>query len=218
MRKVYLFLILALAFPSLALADSKVVGHMEPLPHELLAQPIKLTNYCKGVTIVEWRPTKDSVSITSPSKEAQKVIEKACNKALSNLQKFANKHNLKIDKNKKFKAKIALMPADIYNDGRLYRNLNDNRYRFKNRTRKDIQYIWGWGSENGYLYVRNDVLKYGKQPNPAFELVFVHELWHVISFQYDIFDNLSNDEDEKYRKDEELAQDFSEFNGYGRRY
>lgn len=212
MRKASLLVILALTFPALAQADSKVVGHMRPLPSELLAEPIKLTNHCKYAEIVEWRATNGRTDTTAKSKKAISIIDVACNKAISQIRIFAKSQGLTIN-DEPFRVKISLMPADIHVQGRNYRNLNDNRYRFKSRNTPG-QAFWGWADEKGDLYIRNDVFKYTSEQNRNFEIVFVHELWHIASFQYGIYDTLSDNEIEKNKQDEILAIRFTTFLGY----
>jgi len=210
MRKLMIPIILLCAAPAVLHADIKVKGHIKPLPSELLAPQVKLNNHCDKVTIVEWRGTSNTLPLTTPSKKAIKVIDDICNLALSKFPEFARKKNLKPDMSVTFKAKVALMPASIYNEGLNYRNLNDIKYRFANRDRQEVKYIWGLGAESGYLYVRNDVLSNKNTANRRFEIIFAHELFHMISFQYNIFDKHSDIEEEKYKINEKLALEFTE--------
>ena len=208
-------LLVALGFAATsasASGDERIVGHIEPLPHELLPEPIQLEHLCGGVSIVEWRPTRDIVS-TSPSKEGVAHIRHVCVLALSNVQRFARTRGLKFRMPKQVEVKLSLMPADINFDGTSYRNLNDRDYRFKFRTAQNVRYIWGFATDVGRIYMRNDPVYANRERNPYFATVLAHELWHAVSFQAGLYETLAETEPEREQLDEELAVAFTRFLG-----
>lgn len=206
--------IAVLVCSSVAQADVRIRGQMRPLPHELLEQPINLNKHCVNVQVVEWRGTSGRRKTTAPSQAAKKVINSSCNLALSKMSSFIRMKGLVATK--PVKIKLALMPASVRFEGTSYRNLNDLNYRFYYRARQDVRYVWGYTHENGYIFLRNDVLQPNKTANPQFVFTLIHEMWHAFSLQAGIFNQLADNENDRYEADERMAEDFTEYLGLGR--
>ena len=175
-------------------------GEMRPLPQELLDKPIKLTDACSGVKIIEWRGTK-------VSKKSAKIINKTCNMAVKGFKHFMSRqpgYYISGDISK-FDTKLCLMSM-----GSSPRNLNDVDYRFKYRSIKVT--LWGYfqrAADN--IYIRNDVLTEGHN-NDEFVMTLAHELFHAMSYQYKIFHQHKGDKDQV---EEAMADEFTEYLGLG---
>lgn len=186
-------IILSFVAPNFAIADSKVVGHMEPLPHELLANPIKLQ--C-GLVIREWRGTMPSLT------EIQK-LNTLCDLAKEAFIPFLAQHGLTPKHNKPFSWNIAIIP-----DGTCYRCMHDLDYRFKHRTLRSE--LWGYTSlyEKYIFTISSTSMKFYNE-------VFTHELFHAFSMYYGLYIN-HHPFDNRIRssKDERLAVSFTKYLGY----
>jgi len=184
----YILILLAILIASTASADELIVGHMKPLPNELLNNPIHLD--C-GLSIREARG--------GPPPE----LETQCLHAKKNFFRFINFKGIK-PREANFAWSMSFLP-----EGKCYRCLNDTSYRFKYRfipgnvigyTGKDEQYSW----------VISDY------KDPQFNVTFVHELFHALSMHYGVYDSHPGSLKDKTNRDEILAQEFTEGLGYGR--
>jgi len=187
-RFIILFAILLVA--STAFGDQYIVGHMPPLPNEFLSNPVTLD--C-GVTIQEVR----GVSLDYAH------LNSLCIHAYSNFFKFVEAKGLKTSHRKSLRWNASFLP-----ERPCYRCLNDETYRFRYRhvhgnligyTDKDIEYAF-------MSSVRDH----------QFSTTFVHELFHSMSMYYGVYNNHPGNWTAKTAADEVLAQDFTEWLGYGR--
>lgn len=192
--KLFLLFIIIISFiaPNLAIADSKVVGHMEPLPHELLVNPIKLQ--C-GLVIREWRGT-------IPSLTEIKKLNLLCDVAKKAFVPFLAQHDIKPQHNKPFVWNLSIIP-----DGRCYRCMHDLHYRFKQRSIRSE--LWGYtGLFEEYIFtVSNTSMRY-------YNVIFTHELFHAFSMYYGVYTS-HHPFDNRIRsaKDEKLAVGFTQYLG-----
>lgn len=207
-------------FSNIASGDEHVVGHILPLPSELLAKPVKL-KACPGFAIVEWKSSKDKHN-TEQNEKTKKVIEDTCSISVKLFDEFIAKENLVKKNNNKLKITVSLLPWDVLGngtswgdgDGDDYRNLNDVDYRFRDSIKVTgpnggILDIWGLTERKlDHLFIRNDPLNSNNEPNKIFIKVLSHEIFHTLSSHYGIFDSLGSN---KQHKDEQLALKFDAF-------
>ena len=72
--------------------------------------------------------------------------------------------------------------------------------------------IWGYHQRKiASIFMRNDVLD-GGAPNQMFKMVFAHELFHAMSYQYGVLDQYDGD---KTAADEKMARKFTISLGLG---
>ncbi len=169
-------------FPGVAVA-SPPRDRMEPLPSELLAEPIEI-EACPGLTVIEWRPTRGERDTTSPSDEGVELMNRLCRLAIDRFPRFVKaRHRPALDVGGAFEGlRLCLMPADVDNQGLERRNLNDNDGRFVGRIVQGTTYFWGYlDVHHQTIFMRNDALDPSRAPNPGFERTFVHELYHAMS-------------------------------------
>jgi hypothetical protein len=175
-------------------------GEMKPLPQELLKKPIRLSGVCSKVQIIEWRGSKIS-------KESTKSIDKTCNIAVKGFKPFIKEQRgYQIHGEvSKFDTNLCLLPLN--SDPR---NMNDIDYRFYYRSLKID--LWGYfqrAADN--IYIRSDILTEG-QDNGNFDMTLAHELFHAMSYQYNIFHQHDGDKD---AIEEDMADQFTEYLGLG---
>lgn len=184
------------------------VNPMLPTKDEQLESPINIED-CP-IVITEWR---SSDALTGKSKEGLDVLSSLCKSAMKLYPLFIKeeKPNLvnKINK-KSFKTNLSLIPWDYYGsaEGKEPRNLNDTTERFKHRTRLYLDcketYIYGYYARNSnYVFMRNDIAH-----SMAAQRTFVHELFHVINYNYGVYDKLSDSQNERLEMEEVLADKF----------
>lgn len=189
----YFILLFTLLISTTSLADTKVVGHMEPLPSEALDQPITLQD-CSGLTIEEWRG-----SVTDD--KALKKLNAICKRAIAEFESFIKSKGLKKRNNSNFKYHVALLP-----DTKNYRGMNDMKFRFADRFVK--KELWAYTSrDNRYIFMVSSV------DIPEMPSIFSHELFHALSMHYGIFDAHANTDSERVAKDEKLALEFEKYLG-----
>lgn len=226
------FIIFFIIYKAGAKEQEYIVGHPEPLPNELLSEPIVFKN-CHGLKIIEWRGSKNKPE-TSPNKKSIEIINKLCKISLDIFISFLKSKNLSISGDFKYldNYTISLIPWDAFDsgswdgvpgngpgDGDDYRNLQDSKYRFKDRMKfydnqGNIMELLGFTDRNiKSIYIRNDVLSNNNEINLKFAEVFCHELFHAMSNSFGIYDNLGKNASERQGKDEILAKEFTKFLG-----
>lgn len=184
-----------------------------PSRAEQLAQPLGLP-HCNGMKIVEWRSTSAFADETSPSPEALKVIDGACQQALARYPEFLREKGLGPSKRTAGTfPSMSLLPGNVLLDGKDPRSLNDLPGRFGAVTKRCC--YWGLYVDGlDHLFVRNDPLTRDKEgklvPNPRFLRTFQHELAHVLNARLGVLDLIGN----QRSKDEELAEDYVTFLGF----
>lgn len=189
----YILILLAIFIASTASADELIVGHMKPLPEELLDKPVRIC----GVSIREVRGA-------TFSSEKVDELKARCAHAEQNFFRFAEYKGLELKHKQPFEWSFSFLP-----EASCYRCLNDTSHRFKERfvsgnvigyTDKDRKYSWmlsaHWDRE--------------------FNTTFVHELFHALSMHYGVYDSHPGTLEQKTEVDEALAQEFTEGLGYGR--
>ena len=175
---------------------------MTPTTSEKLANPIALVDVCSDVNIVEWRGSSN----LGPTKGNIKALKRHCKNAMMAFPKFIKSKGYKLNKSGKLKTSICLIPM---NDSP--RNLNDVKHRFSSRTKTykngEVERIWGYFQRHtNHVYLRNSAAG-------SHRVVFVHELFHAASYYYGIYGQHSGNKD---LKEEQMAQDFTAYLGYGR--
>lgn len=187
----YVITILAILFLShTAIADTKIVGHMTPFPEEKLENPVTLD--C-GATIQEVRGLNADYA----------RLNSMCTHAYSNFFKFIKAKGLKVNHTNAFRWNLSFLP-----EARCYRCLNDESHRFRHRHVHG--YLIGYtDKDTEYAFMSSTVDK-------EFNTTFVHELFHSMSMYYGVYDNHPGNWGEKTAADEKLAENFTEWLGYGR--
>ncbi len=156
-----MFLAAILLFSSTANADSKIWGHTDPLPEEMLANPIHLE--C-GAEIKEWRGSPvDSQTVNS-----------LCTFTKNRFYSFYEAKGISIKNPAPFRYSLSFIPVTSR-----YRDLNDSQYRFAGRTTSFK--ISGY-TLNDVRYVFNISNTY----DPQFNVSLVHELFHALSFHHGV--------------------------------
>jgi len=172
---------------------SSVVGHMAPLPEELLKEPIALD--C-GAVIREIRGG-NTINLD--------VLNRLCSEVTSSFEPFLRAQGVQVRLEGPFVWDLSFLPS-----GDCYRCLNDVRFRFRHRVVLDRDLI-------GYTDVAEKTIFLTSNAwNAAFRLVFVHELFHALSIHYRVLADRPGTWQERYVAEEELAGDFTEWLGYGR--
>jgi len=186
-----LIILLAITFSSIALADSKVLGHLAPLPHEVMGSPVRLD--C-GATITEMRGGNPDV----------RKLNALCNQAAQGFKAFVEHRGYKLAHNMEFEWSISFIPY-----GKCYRCLNDTEHRFYTRTVDSP--VWGITDQtHRYMFVLSD------KRSREFTVTFVHELFHSMSMHYGVYNSHPGGYGEKSQADEVLAEDFTDWLGHGR--
>lgn len=207
----YLIVLFIILFSSSVFAKDYARGIMTPLASERLSQIIYLKDRCKKVRIVEWRQTPGNIG-TAPSQKSIKILNNACNFAVSNFGEFIYKRhsNYSIASRPGFDVSVSLIPfRGKY--GRAPRNLNDVRFRFAYRpisyTNGRVDPIWGFFQRSqDWIYVRNDVLRSDLTKNAITEKVFIHEIFHALSYHYGIYHQHYGNKD---AIEEQMAREFT---------
>lgn len=197
---------------SSAAADEKVRGHMLPFPSEELSNPIKFTDNCASVSIVEWKPTTKLPNGSYPSTESSEIMNKICNLAHKKFVSFVRARGYNTNNIPQLHAEISLLPGHLNLGGTDYRNLNDIDYRFFQRSKSfDMNGyaipIWGYYQRAAHhIYIRNDVLTEKKQKNNEFAFHYAHELFHALSYENGVYSQHTGDPD---AREELLANIFA---------
>lgn len=210
---IIILLIITLFSKSSISSDYSDIEDMKPLKNELLEQPIVLKD-CHGLIIIEWRSTPDKKLLTSPNSKSIKIINDICKLVFEKYPSFIKKEGYSFSKNHLEAAagkSACLMPADIYDHGKDFRNLNDLNYRFKNRSTKYSKYVWGFYSiKLKTMFMENDPIDEFDKPDLYFQTTFAHELYHIISSYTGIYYKVGVSEEE------EMAERFTQFIGYNK--
>ena len=195
-------LLSALFVPTIALVThSGTAGNMppfafrmEPLIDERLAQPLEVDG-CP-MSIVEWKPTPGQAITTSASPQALDYIGRLCRLAIERYPVFAARvyeYNVPPEALGTIHVTASFLPANIFLDGKGYRNLNDFAFRFA--SVKDNGFIWGYYHfQPRHVFLRNDVLArttIGTDvacPHELFKRTFLHEMGHVLNHQWGLLD------------------------------
>lgn|SRR5574343_490277 len=197
------------------LFSPKIVGHMDPLPEEMLPNPIIMAT-CP-LTISEWRADFGRDSATGFTANNLKIFEETCHQAVEAFPKFIKRENIKIDLSGTVYFSVSLMPFLQDKGGFDYRNLNDADFRFAERVKHytpdgRLYTILGYTQHfPRNIYLRNDVSDKNGRPNKQFQETLSHEIFHAMSFHYGLFASYDGD---KNAKDEKLAKKFSQYLGY----
>lgn len=193
-----------------ATTDANSSYLMTPLPEEKLTKSIFLSEKCAMVEIVEWRG-RDEVG----RQEEVADLDRICQRVVEKFPIFIKeKTDFKLPEDLSFSQLVSVIPGD---DG--FRNLNDVEFRFS--TRSGIEYdengevmpILGYHQRaTSFIYIYNLVRIKGKL-NSQFRTVLAHELFHALSFKLGVFGQHTGNKNEK---EEEMAQQFTEWMGYGK--
>ena len=174
----FLFCILFLIFFSAPLAADQIKtrGPMDPQSNEKLSSPIKLSERCSKVIIVEWQHVSDK-------EQAIKDLNAICNDAIKKFIDFVKSAGYSLPSGRSLIQNISLLNFDSN-----YRSLNDSEFRFYYRTKnyKDgsIIPIYGYQQPSiSHIYIFNEIRKDGKI-NSLFRKKFAHELFHAMSSQF----------------------------------
>ena len=177
----FLFCILFLIFftiPTIPLAADQIKtrGPMDPQAGEKLSSPIKLSEKCSKVIIVEWQRLNDK-------EQAIKDLNTICNDATKKFVDFIKSAGYSTPSGRSLIQNVSLLNFDSN-----YRSLNDSEFRFYYRTKnyKDgsVIPIYGYHQPSiGHIYIFNEIRKDGKV-NSLFRKKFAHELFHAMSYQF----------------------------------
>ena len=185
-------LIISLVTASIpAQSQDKLTGHIMPLDSELLSPSIHLA--C-GLTIKEWRG--------GPRDRAR--VESLCMLAIKSLDPYLKENHLEKIHNRPFDWSASLLPW-----GKCYRCINDLDWRFRYRQARFL--VTGYTSLS-YQYT----FTVGNIEHRNFDVSFLHEMWHAMSYYYGIYDNHPGDEAAKLIADEHLAVGFTQWLGFGK--
>lgn len=158
-----------------------------PTAAEKLPSAIPLT--CSGMTIVEWRSTRQLGELTGPTEKGKEALNQLCHKAIDNFPAFLKKKGLKFEK-RDVTLSISMMGGNVTMDGKDPRNLNDVTGRFKT----NVTGCCNWGlylAGSKHLFLRNDPVKLDKDQiviHRMFARTFLHELSHVLFHQWKVRD------------------------------
>jgi hypothetical protein len=201
----------------------------ETMPSERLRKTIKLKYLCKNVRIVEWRPSNIEYNISKRTYHSVKELNATCNYVVAHfIKKYKVRLNIKRVSSNKYKYElpsridVSLLPFASYDGGRSARNLNDYKYRFRERAKSlGKGNLWGYYSrQSSHLYVRNDVLnkhrtviRFGKAKIRVneFHHAFAHELYHALSYKYGLYHKLGY---KAQSLEEKMARQFTEEIGF----
>jgi len=198
MNKWSCFAVLFLLTSSVS-ADEKVRGHIMPFSWEELSDPIKFSDNCSAVSVVEWKPTSKLPNGSYPSDQSSEIMNKVCNLAHQKFVSFVKSRGYNTNNIPQLHVEISLLPAHLNLGGTDYRNLNDIEYRFSQRSKSFDMYgvaipIWGYYQRNTHhIYIRNDVLTEKKQKNSEFTFHFAHELFHALSYENGVYSQHNGD-------------------------
>ena len=174
----FLFCILFLIFFSnpLTAGQIKTRGPMDPQSNEKLSSPIKLSERCSKVIIIEWQHASDK-------EQAIKDLDTICNDAVKKFVDFVKAAGYNLPLGRSLIQNISLLNFDSN-----YRSLNDSEFRFYYRTKSykngSIIPIYGYQQPSiGHIYIFKEIRKDGKI-NSLFRKKFAHELFHALSSQY----------------------------------
>jgi hypothetical protein len=173
--------------------DHRLVGHMAPLPEELLAAPIPLA--C-GAVIRELRGG-NIINL--------EVLNRLCSEVSSSFLPFLEAQGLSSHASTPFAWDLSFLPS-----GNCYRCLNDEHYRFRHRVVLDRELIGYTDVSERTIFLTSDAW------DAEFRLVFAHELFHAFSIHHRLFADRSGTWQERYVAEEALAGDFTQWLGYGR--
>ena len=171
------------------------IGYMEPLPKEMLSNPVKLFGQCSDVKILEWRA---KFILNKKSNKNISTISNLCIKSYFNFWRFSKLRGLKFeDVQSKLNTKLSIIPLDSDN-----RNLNDvyDRFFYRSKSIKNNKVIpiWGYFQEQAnFIYIRSDIFNRDGSINSFFSKTFVHELFHALSWHYHVYHNLSGNKDRR---------------------
>lgn len=172
-------------------ASYKIPNHPKPLQEELLADPIKLD--C-GAIIMEWRGSDIDFN----------RVNALCSMSIKMFFPFVHARGYTTSSDK-FIYKISIIPETTD-----YRDLNDIKYRFRNRAinREDL---------SGYTdYVLEYIFTTSNISSNEFNVSFAHELFHAMSHYYGVlYQHEGKNLEEKIRIDELLAEKFTNNLGLG---
>lgn len=186
----YIHIILAIILVStIALADQKIVGHMAPLPTELLDNPIALD--C-GATIREAK----GILLT---KKLLIKLNTMCNTAHMNFFTYAEVRHLEITNGDHFEWYLSFLP-----EATCYRCLNDEAYRMNGRMVKGSDVTGFIQHDISYSFITTT-------QDDEFSATYLHELFHAMSYHYGVWGSLEGSFEEKVQKEEKMAEEFAKW-------
>jgi hypothetical protein len=181
MNKTLLLILTILLTSTTALSSSKVTSHPSPLESELLDSFTSLSDDC-NMTIDEWR----GQPLTN---EHLSIMQDTCSLVIGNFYKFVKDKGFPAKNKSILDYKISALPITDS-----YRSLNDNKYRFVNRPKfcgkdnercddnEETWFLFGWTDHTiKRMFLRNDLDINKDNERAAFQVIFAHELFHVLS-------------------------------------
>jgi hypothetical protein len=110
---------------------------------------------------------------------------------------------------------FSFLPANQLIDGKEYRNLNDNKFRFSKYRAKDDCCLWGqYITRHKWIFIRNDAVYYKEGKliiNKFFTRTLAHEITHALNHQSGVKDKYLNS---STIEDEILVEEFLKYAGY----
>jgi hypothetical protein len=182
-------ILIILLTSTLAFASDRVIGHPEPFESEKLSSPPSLLGPCRNMIIDEWRGKE----LTN---KHLNIIEETCVLVTNNFYDFVKNKGFPSTHQSALNYSISAIPLTDS-----YRSLNDNRYRFSERPKfcgrdnekcennQEEWYLFGWTDHYlSRMFLRNDLDVTNENERKAFQVIFAHELFHVLSKTSGSFD------------------------------
>jgi hypothetical protein len=196
---------------TLAFSSDRVTNHPEPLQSEKLSSPPDLSGPCRNMVIDEWR----GQDLTN---QHLSIIEETCSLVTNSFYDFVKDKGFPSKHQSPLNYSISAIPLSDS-----YRSLNDNKYRFSNRPKfcgrdsercednKEVWFLFGWTDHTlSRIFLRNDLDISRENERKAFQVIFAHELFHVLSRTSGSFD-----QHRSFIIDEKLAHKFTREIGLG---
>lgn len=188
------------------------VGPMTPLYSEELPTSLGFSQECQQVSIVEWRTDGSDQTSAQPSVIIQ--LDQVCQTVVKNFAKFiaTQKEYQLSSKIDNFHQFLSILPINSKP-----RNLNDSESRFANRSKSldengEVIPVLGYHQRAAsFVYLYNLIIIEG-QLDAQFRTVLAHELFHALSYQFGIYQQHSENKDQK---EEEMAVKFTIWLGWG---
>lgn len=183
-----------------------------PMKTEELKEKVILPN-CNDSVIVEWKASKN-IEHTKFSNIQKNIILTICEDVFTKYPIFIKK-KFDIVPTTDIKMNFSFLPANQLIDGKEFRNLNDNKFRFSKHRPKDDCCLWGqYFTRHKWIFVRNDAVYYKEGKfiiNKFFTRTVAHEITHALNHQSGVKNKYLNS---STIEDENLVEEFLKYAGY----
>jgi hypothetical protein len=186
-------------------------GATDPPGQERLKKPIRLPS-CPA-SIVEWKASAGKAG-TRPSRKAASAMDEVCAEATKHFSGFLRSKGYRFAlEGARLDLEVSVLPFKAEEDGRDPGNLNDIEGRFRGRRAFPsagggaVDVLGFYSGQEGPVYIRNDVVVDGRI-NPEFIETFAHELFHAMTRQYGLYEQIGGNAVQRPVLEEKLAQEF----------